>query len=73
MSKNDERVAKYLAAFGTEQGQWVLQDLEKRFTNHSGMGDGNADGMTRAMLLASQRGQSELIHYIKRQLDKGEK
>ena len=68
----DERVAKYLSVFNSAKGKWVLEDLTEKFTGHKGLGDGTADGITVAMLLAAQRGQSEVIDYIERQLNKGE-
>lgn len=69
--EQEERVAKYNNVFKSVNGQWVLNDLIKRFTGHTGMGDGKADGMSLAMVLASQRGESEVINYIQRQIDKG--
>lgn len=66
--KNEERKAKYMKVFSTTEGQWVLNDLTKRFTNHKGFGDGKGDGMTLALLLASERGEAIPIQFIERQI-----
>lgn len=68
MSKDIE--VTFYAVFCTEQGQEILDHLEKQFSERPIM-VANGDGMSQALHMAKREGQNSMVRYIKNKIKQG--